>query len=99
MRFLTVYEDYCREYNKMDPNVDLEELGKKTKNFSGAEIEGLVRAAQSSAMNRLVKAGGKVQVDEDAVEKLMINKDDFEYALENDVKPVHILMFVNRHFL
>lgn len=54
----------------MDPNVDLVELGKKTKNFSGAEIEGLVRAAQSSAMNRLVKAGGEVKVDEDAVEKV-----------------------------
>ena len=66
----------------------MRELAQKTKNFSGAEIEGLVRAAQSSAMNRLVKAGGKVQVDEDAVEKLMINLDDFDYALENDVKPV-----------
>lgn len=39
----------------MDPDVDLVELAKKTKNFSGAELEGLVRAAQSSAMNRLVK--------------------------------------------
>ena len=39
-------------------------------------------------MNRLVKAGGKVQVDEDAVEKLMINPGDFDYALKNDVKPV-----------
>lgn len=48
------------EYKKLDPEVNLEELAKRTKNFSGAEIEGLVRAAQSSAMNRLVKAGGKV---------------------------------------
>lgn len=49
-----------REYNKLDPNVDLPGLAAATKNFSGAELEGLVRAAQSSAMNRLVKAGGKV---------------------------------------
>lgn len=49
-----------REYKKLDPEVNLEDLAKRTKNFSGAEIEGLVRAAQSSAMNRLVKAGGKV---------------------------------------
>lgn len=29
-----------------------------------------------------------MQLDADAVEKLMINVDDFNYALENDVKPV-----------
>ncbi|KAI1722004.1 ATPase family associated with various cellular activities (AAA) domain-containing protein [Ditylenchus destructor] len=86
VQILKIHTARMREYNKMDPNVDLVELGKKTKNFSGAEIEGLVRAAQSSAMNRLVKAGGEVKVDEDAVEKLMVNRDDFEYALENDVK-------------
>jgi vesicle-fusing ATPase len=45
----------------LDPNVDLNNIAKRTKNFSGAELEGLVRAAQSSAMNRLVKAGGKVK--------------------------------------
>lgn len=68
------------------------ELAKKTKNFSGAEIEGLVRAAQSSAMNRLVKGSGKVQVDDDAVDKLLVMFDDFSYALENDIKPVIILL-------
>ncbi|RCN27216.1 ATPase, AAA family [Ancylostoma caninum] len=75
------------EYKKLDPEVNLEDLARRTKNFSGAEIEGLVRAAQSSAMNRLVKAGGKVQLDPDAIEKLMVNAADFDYALENDIKP------------
>ncbi|VIO95888.1 vesicle-fusing ATPase, putative [Brugia malayi] len=87
LQILKIHTARMREYDKLDPNVDLIELAKKTKNFSGAELEGLVRAAQSSAMNRLVKAGGKVQLDSDAVEKLMINVDDFNYALENDVKP------------
>ena len=39
----------------MDDNVDIEELAKKTRNFSGAELEGLVRSATSTAMNRIIK--------------------------------------------
>jgi hypothetical protein len=42
-------------------------------------------------MNRLVKAGGKVQIDEDAVDKLKITNDDFDYALEHDIKPVSFI--------
>ncbi|CAD6197587.1 unnamed protein product [Caenorhabditis auriculariae] len=87
LQIIKIHTARMREYKKLDPQVNLEELAKRTKNFSGAEIEGLVRAAQSSAMNRLVKAGGKVQLDPDAIEKLMINGEDFDYALENDIKP------------
>ncbi|CAL2030229.1 unnamed protein product [Caenorhabditis brenneri] len=86
-QILRIHTARMREYNKMDPKVDLEDLSKRTKNFSGAELEGLVRAAQSSAMSRLVKAGGKAQADPDAIEKLVVNSGDFDYALENDVKP------------
>lgn len=44
-----------KDNKKLDADVDLAELAQLTKNFSGAEIEGLVRAAQSCAMNRLIK--------------------------------------------
>jgi vesicle-fusing ATPase len=47
---------------KLGKDVDIEELAKITKNFSGAELEGLVRAAQSCALNRLVKASSKVEL-------------------------------------
>ncbi|PAV57610.1 hypothetical protein WR25_03456 [Diploscapter pachys] len=87
LQILKIHTARMREYKKLDQDVNLEDLAKRTKNFSGAELEGLVRAAQSSAMNRLVKAGGKVQLDPDAIEKLMVNSEDFNYALENDIKP------------
>ena len=44
-----------REHKKLHSDVDFGQLARLTKNFSGAEIEGLVRAAQSCAMNRLIK--------------------------------------------
>uniref|UniRef100_A0A915JQC9 Vesicle-fusing ATPase n=1 Tax=Romanomermis culicivorax TaxID=13658 RepID=A0A915JQC9_ROMCU len=87
LQILNIHTSKMREHKKLSSDVDLNELAKETKNFSGAEIEGLVRAAQSSAMNRLVKVGSKVEIDPDAIEKLMVCRDDFLYALENDVKP------------
>lgn len=39
----------------MAPDVDLADLAVQTKNFTGAEIEGLVRAAQATAMNRFIQ--------------------------------------------
>ena len=76
-----------KENGKLGSTVRLDELAAMTKNFSGAEIEGLVRAAQSCALNRLVKASSKVEVDVNAAEKLMIEWDDFMHAYEHDIKP------------
>lgn len=59
-----------------------------TKNFTGAELEGLVRAAQSTALNRLIKASNKVEVDPEAGKKVVVDRSDFMNALENDIKPV-----------
>ncbi|KAL3073579.1 hypothetical protein niasHS_017146 [Heterodera schachtii] len=88
VQILNIHTAPMREHNKLDSDVNIEQIAKRTKNFSGAELEGLVRAAQSSAMNRLVKPGGKVQqVDDEAIDKLKVTADDFDYALENDVKP------------
>lgn len=44
-----------RQYDLLHSDVDIKELAVETKNYSGAELEGLVRAAQSTAMNRHIK--------------------------------------------
>lgn len=87
VQILNIHTSLMRKHNKLDSDVNIKELATRTKNFSGAEIEGLVRAAQSTAMNRLIKATNKVEIDPDAMEKLFVCRDDFIHALENDVKP------------
>ncbi len=55
LQILDIHTATMKENDKMDADVDIVELAAITKNFSGAEIEGLVRAATSTAMNRLIK--------------------------------------------
>lgn len=77
------------QHEKLGKDVDLKELAGMCKNFSGAEIEGLVRAAQSCAMNRPIKANAKVTIDQEACENLMVTRQDFMTAYEDgDIKPV-----------
>jgi len=87
LEILNIHTCTMRKNEKLSTDVDLAELAHMTKNFSGAEIEGLVRAAQSCALNRLVKASSKVEVDSAAAEKLCVSRADFMHALENDIKP------------
>ncbi|ELU11293.1 hypothetical protein CAPTEDRAFT_178991 [Capitella teleta] len=87
LQIVNIHISQIRENNKLGADVSLEELAANTKNFSGAEIEGLIRAASSTAMNRLIKAKNKVEIDPDAIEKLVVTRADFMNALANDIKP------------
>ena len=49
-----IHTTKLREHKKLADDVDIDELAQSTRNFSGAEIEGLVRSAESTAMNRII---------------------------------------------
>lgn len=55
LQILTIHTAKMRENKIMEKDVSLPELAALTKNFSGAEINGLVKSATSFAFNRHVK--------------------------------------------
>ncbi|NXG05512.1 NSF ATPase, partial [Sakesphorus luctuosus] len=87
LQILHIHTVRMREHQLLAEDVDIAELAVETKNFSGAELEGLVRAAQSTAMNRHIKASNKVEVDMEKAESLRVTRGDFFASLENDIKP------------
>ncbi|KAA8895380.1 P-loop containing nucleoside triphosphate hydrolase protein [Sphaerosporella brunnea] len=70
--------------NVLDPDVDIVELASLTKNFSGAEIGGLVKSATSFAFNRHAKIGEKINPQD--IKNMKVNRQDFMLALE-EVRP------------
>ena len=90
LQILKIHTAKMNQFDKLEKDVDLKELAALINNkinFSGAEIEGLVRAAQSSAMNRPIKATNKVTLDQEAAENLKVTRNDFMNALDGDIKP------------
>uniref|UniRef100_A0AAY4D5P7 Vesicle-fusing ATPase n=1 Tax=Denticeps clupeoides TaxID=299321 RepID=A0AAY4D5P7_9TELE len=94
VQILNIHTAKMREFKLLAGDVDITELATETKNFSGAELEGLVRAAQSTAMNRHIKASNTVEVDMEKAEKLLVTRGDFLASLENDIKPGRKLLII-----
>ncbi|XP_067431733.1 vesicle-fusing ATPase-like [Thunnus thynnus] len=87
IQILNIHTAQMRQYKLLANDVDIQELAVETKNYSGAELEGLVRAAQSTAMNRHIKASNTVEVNTETAEKLQVSRHDFMASLNNDIKP------------
>ncbi|KAK0153035.1 Vesicle-fusing ATPase [Merluccius polli] len=87
VQILNIHTAKMRQSKLLASDVDVKELATNTKNYSGAELEGLVRAAQSTAMNRHIKASTTVEVDMEKAEMLQVHRNDFLASLNNDIKP------------
>lgn len=85
MQILQIKTASMREHNRLakDAEARMPELAARTKNFSGAEIEGLCKAAASYALRRGVDAGSDdagMTLDDS---KLVVAYEDFDRALNS----------------
>ena len=79
LQILKIKTSSAKENAFLDRSVDLASLAARTKNYSGAELEGLMKSATSFALNRQVDPTNLQKViDEEAIKVTM---EDFENAL------------------
>ncbi|KAI3406038.2 SEC18 [Candida oxycetoniae] len=74
------------ENGLLTSDVNLDELSILTKNFTGAEIEGLCNSAKSYAISRHTKKGSLAQIDQESIVNMKITRNDFLLAL-TDIRP------------
>ncbi|KAH6677960.1 vesicular-fusion protein SEC18 [Verticillium dahliae] len=84
---LMIHTNKMRENDIMDDSVDVQALAAQTKNYSGAEIAGVVKAATSFAFNRHTEVGEMAKMKSD-VASMKIKMEDFLAAL-TEVKPAY----------
>ncbi|KAL8505872.1 hypothetical protein ACS0TY_016917 [Phlomoides rotata] len=79
LQILQIHTNKMKESSFLAPDVNLEELAARTKNYSGAELEGVVKSAVSYALNRQLSMDDLTkQVEE---ENIKITMEDFLNAL------------------
>lgn len=80
IQILNIHTKNMRNNDKLSPDVNLTELAEQTPNYSGAELEGLVRNAVSYAFERHINFNDLTKpVNTDSI---MITKTDFLEALK-----------------
>ncbi|CDU16419.1 N-ethylmaleimide-sensitive fusion protein, putative [Plasmodium yoelii] len=84
IQILNIHTKNMRQNNKLSADVNIEELAERTPNFSGAEIEGLVRNTVSYAFERHINFNDLTKPIN--VDDIMISKNDFLNALK-ETKP------------
>lgn len=77
LQILKIHTAKMRTNKALAEDVDLTELAGLSKNFTGAEINGLIKSATSFAFNRHVKVGTLATIDEAGIENMQISRQDF----------------------
>ena len=81
----SIHTNTMRSNGYLADDVDLNALAELTKNFTGAELEGLVKSASSFALEREVDINNLTKVSIDP-EKMKVTWEDFQRALQ-EVQP------------
>ncbi|KAK9174052.1 ATPase family associated with various cellular activities (AAA) family protein [Cryptosporidium meleagridis] len=84
LEILEIHTKQMRESSRLANDVDLIALAQESANFSGAELEGLVRSATSFAFQRHIDMGDMTKPMD--AENIKVCRSDFESALE-EVQP------------
>jgi vesicle-fusing ATPase len=86
LQILNIHTRSMRKAKRVTPEVidKLPEIAEKCKNFSGAELEGLVKAASSYALTRCVDVKDLSKAPD--AKNLILQYEDFERAL-SDIEP------------
>ncbi len=85
-QILNIHTKNMKESNRISRSAldNMDMIAEKTKNFSGAEIEGLIKAATSYALTRCVDVKDLSKPPDE--KNLILKLEDFERALD-DVEP------------
>ncbi|CAL9135081.1 unnamed protein product [Musa textilis] len=83
LQILQIHTSKMKENSFLAADVSLQELAAHTKNYSGAELEGVVKSAVSFALNRQISMDDLTKpLDEESIKVTM---DDFLHALHEIV--------------
>ncbi|KAF5949730.1 hypothetical protein HYC85_011723 [Camellia sinensis] len=83
-QILQIHTNKMKENSFLAPDINLQELAARTKNYSGAELEGVVKSAVSYALNRQLSMDDLTKpVDEESIKVTM---EDFLNAV-SEVRP------------
>ena len=81
IEILNIHTKKLKENKCLDDSVDINEIAKHTKNYTGAELEGLVRDARSYAINKLINID---KLDKTIkMEDILITQAHFMKAIES----------------